>query len=194
MASKAVQGVFSNTRKKDDPETMSTPEIRLLQPSDSIEALTHLVHRAYKRLADMGLTYMATSQPCDVTAARVAQGECYVALEQGVIVGTVVFKPAASTRGSPWLDLPGVCGLAQFAVDPDSQSRGLGTLLMDKVEARAEETGAAEIALDTAEPARHLVQWYGRRGYRVIEYAQWGHTNYRSVIMSKPVSDASAHL
>lgn len=58
---------------------------------------------------------------------------------------------------------------------------------MNLVEARAAETGAVEIALDTAEPATHLVAWYGRRGYRLIEHAQWGHTNYRSVIMSKRV-------
>jgi N-acetylglutamate synthase-like GNAT family acetyltransferase len=64
---------------------------------------------------------------------------------------------------------------------------GTGARLMDLVEARAIETGAREIALDTAEPATHLVAWYGRRGFRLIEHAQWSHTNYRSVIMSKPV-------
>ena len=49
----------------------------------------------------------------------------------------------------------------------------------------AERDGAAELALDTAEPARHLIDWYTRLGYRFIEYAQWDVTNYRSVVMSK---------
>jgi GNAT superfamily N-acetyltransferase len=98
-----------------------------------------------------------------------------------------MFKAAARTGGSPWLDRPEVASLGQFAVAPDFQAQGLGARLMDLVEARAIATGAREIPLDTAEPATHLVAWYGRRGFRLIEHAQWSHTNYRSVIMSKPV-------
>ena len=92
------------------------------------------------------------------------------------------------TSGSPWLNQPHVASIGQFAVAPEQQAVGLGARLMDLAEARAAETGATEIALDTAEPATHLVEWYRRRGYRLIEHAQWGHTNYRSVIMSKPTT------
>jgi len=58
---------------------------------------------------------------------------------------------------------------------------------MKHTEARAAICGASEIALDTAEPATHLQDWYISRGYRPIEFAQWAHTNYRSIIMSKPL-------
>lgn len=126
-----------------------------------------------------------------MTRERVGQGECYVAMADGRLVGTIMFKPADKTSGSPWLDRPVVASLGQFAVDPGLQARGLGARLMDLVEARAAETGADEIALDTADPAAHLIAWYARRGYRLIEHAQWGHTNYRSVIMSKHVSRKS---
>jgi ribosomal protein S18 acetylase RimI-like enzyme len=109
------------------------------------------------------------------------------------LVGTAVFKLADQTSGSPWLDRPEVASLGQFAVAPELQALGLGARLMDLVEVRAAATGAKEIALDTAEPATHLVAWYDRRGYRLIEHAQWSHTNYRSVIMSKRVGgDGSA--
>ena len=164
-------------------------EVRLMFPTDSIPELTCLLHRAYARLAAMGLRYMATHQSDEVTRERAGQGECYVALKDGVLVGTLLLKSADRTGGSPWLDRPEVASLGQFAVAPEVQALGLGARLMDLVEARATETGAAEIALDTAEPATHLVAWYGRRGYRLIEHAQWewGHTNYRSVIMSKRV-------
>jgi predicted N-acetyltransferase YhbS len=135
----------------------------------------------------MGLRYMATHQSDEVTQERTGQGECYVAVANGTLVGTIMFKPADRTGGSPWLDRPEVASLGQFAVAPDVQALGLGAHLMDLVEARATETGAAEIALDTAETAAHLAAWYARRGYRLIEHAQWGHTNYRSVIMSKRV-------
>ncbi|MBW1796697.1 MAG: GNAT family N-acetyltransferase, partial [Deltaproteobacteria bacterium] len=47
--------------------------------------------------------------------------------------------------------------------------------------------GASELALDTAEQATHLINWYERLGYRFIEYVDWDVTNYRSVIMSKRV-------
>jgi len=33
--------------------------------------------------------------------------------------------------------------------------------------------------------ADHLIKMYESRGYRFIEYHQWGITNYRSVVMSK---------
>lgn len=61
---------------------------------------------------------------------------------------------------------------------------------MKYVEARAALCGATEIALDTAEPATHLRDWYASRGYRPIEFAQWAHTNYRSIIMSKSLGES----
>jgi len=134
----------------------------------------------------MGLKFMATDQIVEVTRARVAQGECFVATSSGnVIVGTIVFRNGAQTKGCPWYDRPEVASFGQFAVEPGLQSNGLGRRLLAHVEERARASGSGEIALDTAEPARHLVDWYGRLGYRAIETAQWGHTNYRSVIMSK---------
>lgn len=162
-------------------------ELRRLGAADSIPDLTRLLHRAYARLASMGLRYMATHQPYEMTRERAASGECWVAVSAGALVGTILFKPAERTGGSPWLDRPEVASLAQFAVVPELQGGGLGARLMDLAERRAAETGAEEIALDTAEPAAHLVTWYGRRGYRLVEHAQWAHTNYRSVIMSKRV-------
>jgi predicted N-acetyltransferase YhbS len=163
-------------------------EVRRLGVADSIPGLTDLLHRAYARLATMGLHYMATHQSDEVTRERTSQGECYIALADREVVGTITFKPSDKTGGSPWLDRPEVASLAQFAVARELQTLGLGTRLMDLAEARAAATGAEEIALDTAEQATHLVAWYGRRGYRLIEHAQWSHTNYRSVIMSKHVS------
>ena len=168
-------------------------EIRLLRPADPIPELTRLLHRAYARLAAMGLRYMATHQSDAVTRERAGQGECWVAVApDGALAGTILFRPAARTSGSPWLDRPEVASLAQFAVAPERQGGGLGARLMDLAERRAAETGAEEIALDTAEPAEHLVALYARRGYRFVEHAQWGHTNYRSVIMSKRVRRAAA--
>lgn len=165
----------------------SRAELRRIGVADPIAELTTLLHRAYAGLAAMGLRYMATHQSDAVTRDRAGSGECWIALADDAIVGTILFKDNGRTSGSPWLDRPGIASLGQFAVAPEWQGAGLGARLMDLAERRAAETGAEEIALDTAEPAAHLVALYRRRGYRLIEHVQWSHTNYRSVIMSKPV-------
>ena len=159
--------------------------IRPWQSTDSAAELTELLHRAYARLADMGLRFWATHQSAEVTEKRIAEGDCFVAVADGVICGTIVFRAAADTKGSPWYDRPDVASFAQFAVEPGLQSNGLGRRLIAHVEAHAAASGVRELALDTAEPALHLVEWYTRLGYRFIEHAQWQHTNYRSVVLSK---------
>ncbi|MCB8749076.1 GNAT family N-acetyltransferase [Rhodoferax sp. U2-2l] len=159
--------------------------IRLLKASDPISNLTVLLHRAYARLAQQGLRYMATHQTDEVTRERVEQGECFVAVADEALCGTILFKEVGRTGGCHWYDRDDVACFGQFAVEPKLQANGLGRRLIALAEARAAATGAREIALDTAESATHLVSWYMRLGYRFIEHAQWTHTNYRSVIMSK---------
>lgn len=170
---------------------MSDIIIRPLAPSDSITGLTALLHRAYAPLAAMGLRYWATHQSEDDTRHRISQGTCLVAVADNAICGTILFKDAGQTRGCPWYDQADIASIAQFAVEPSLQSKGLGGQLMARAEGLAIATGARELALDTAEPATHLVAWYTRLGYRFIEHAQWQHTNYRSVVLSKRLGLAS---
>ena len=162
-----------------------TVTIRPLAASDSITELTDLLHRAYAPLAAMGLRFWATHQSEDATRLRISQGTCLVAVMDHTICGTILFKDAGQTRGCPWYDQDDIASIAQFAVEPRLQSKGLGAQLMARAEDLAIAAGARELALDTAEPATHLVAWYTRLGYRFIEHAQWQHTNYRSVVLSK---------
>jgi len=166
-------------------------DIRLIRPDDSITELTALLHRAYAALGAMGLNYTAVDQTEEVTRSRIRAGECLVAEAGGRLVGTIHFRDAASSSGCPWFDRPEVASFHQFGVLPDWQGRGLGLRLIEAVERRARESGAAELALDTAEPATHLVRFYQKRGYRHIEYAQWSGKSYRSVIMSKQIGGAA---
>lgn len=171
---------------------MAPISIRPWLATDSAAELTELLHLAYARLAAMGLRFWATHQSAEVTEKRIASGECFVAVADGVICGTILFRPAAATAGSPWYDRPDIASFGQFAVEPGLQSQGLGRRLIAHVEDRAAASGARELALDTAVPATHLVEWYTRLGYRFIEYAQWQHTNYRSVLLSKAVGHSQA--
>jgi len=160
--------------------------IRLWTPADDLAGLTALLHRAYGALAARGMRFLASYQTVETTARRIARGECAVAEAEGPVVGTVVFRPMGGGRGTPWYEQADVATVGQFAVEPEWQRHGIGGRLMDWAEGRARETGATEIALDTAETADDLIRFYARRGYRFIEYVNWGDVvNYRSVVMSK---------
>lgn len=162
--------------------------LRRIEPTDSLEELTDLLHRAYAPLAAAGMRFHATHQGVSVTRERCEAGECWVLTHGLRLIGTVTLKDAARTDGSPHLDRPDVASFGQLCVDPAWQGRGLASILMDVAESRAAETGAAELALDTSERATELIATYARRGYEFVEHAQWDVTNYRSVITSKRVS------
>jgi GNAT superfamily N-acetyltransferase len=108
-----------------------------------------------------------------------------VALSGGRPAGTVTLYPPGREADCEYYRRPGVAVFGQFAVEPELQGRGIGRLLLERVERRAAEIGATEIALDTAEGAAHLIEMYRRHGYAVVGAADWEVTNYKSVIMAK---------
>lgn len=168
--------------------------VRPLEPDDSLAHLTGLLHRAYKVHADAGLHALAGFQPEEVTRKRIAGGECYVAAYLGRVVGTILFKDGAATRGAwPMIGCAqGECAsFSQFAVEPEYQGKGIGTELMGMAERRGAATGAGQIALSTPEPATWLVEMYQRHGYRIVERHHWEETDYVSAIMSKGLESAS---
>jgi len=159
--------------------------IRPLTDRDSLEALTELLHRAYAGLAAMGLQYLATHQSVTVTRERLAAGTCFVALLNEQLVGTIKYSPPGSMTAAPWFEQSHVAHIGQFGIEPDYQRQGIGTRLMAWVERQAIADGATDLALDTAKPAVHLIQWYARLGYREVAQVDWPETNYLSVILSK---------
>ena len=165
-------------------------DVRLLRDTDSLEELTALLHAAYAGLRALGFNYTAVDQSVDVTRKRVTGGECYLALDDGRLVGTILFR--RRPRGCAWYEQPHVAAIHQFGVLPGEQRRGIGLQLMRLSETRACETGATEIALDTAEGAMHLVDWYKRMGYRQVAIEQWRGKTYRSLILSKPLEPQTA--
>lgn len=164
------------------------PALRLLGPQDAaplLPALTALLHRAYAGLGAMGLNYTAVDQTPEVTAQRLQGGHCLVAEQQGVLVGTLLIKPTVHGGDCAYYQRIGIASVHQFAVDPALQGLGLGRTLLDAAEAWALARAYRELALDTAEPATHLVARYGRWGYRAVAQVQWPGKAYRSVVMSK---------
>jgi GNAT superfamily N-acetyltransferase len=177
---------------KGDGDTRSRIAVRRLRPTDSIGELTTLLHRAYAKQTAMGLHALASHQTAEVTRKRVSKGECFVAELDGKLVGTIMFQEpswgGAPESGPRWFHRPDVCNFSQFAVEPKLQGRGIGLILLDRVEQRARELGMGELALSTAEPDTELVEFYRRRGFREVEHFDWGVTNYTSIIMSKALA------
>lgn len=160
-------------------------QIRPLQPTDSIAELTSLIHRAYARLGNMGLNYTAVDQTAEVTAERIRGGACFVVVDGTRVIGTITAQPTYAENECEYFTRPGVAAAHQFAVDPDRQGEGVGRMLLEQVEQWARVGGYQELALDTAEQATHLVDMYGRLGYRHVGHVQWTGKVYRSVVLSK---------
>jgi GNAT superfamily N-acetyltransferase len=160
--------------------------IRLFDHSrDSVEELTDLLHRAYKRLADMGLNFIATFQSVEYTRNYFKKGECYILEANNNLAGTVFYYTTI------WDDAPDIYKssdsvlIGKFAVEPELQNTGLGSRLMDFVESHAIENNKKRVVLDTSEKALHLIDYYKKRGYEYIHHWQWPDVNYKSVILSK---------
>lgn len=160
--------------------------IRLFDESkDSVEELTDLLHRAYKRLADMGLNFIATFQSAEYTRNYLKKGECYILEVNGKLIGTVFYYT------SMWNDAPDIYQdpdsvlIGKFAVEPELQKLGLGSKLMDFVESLAAKRNKKRVVLDTSEKALHLIDYYNNRRYKYIHHWQWPDVNYKSVILAK---------
>lgn len=162
--------------------------VRELRASDSLEDLTSLLQRAYKELADAGLNFTASYQTAETTARRCADGHCFVVESEGALIGTAVLKTQFWDDDPTEYQVPGTGVLGQFGVDPAWRGRGVGSALLAAVEERALRLGLTTLALDTAEPAKWLVAYYERNGFRAVGRHQWNGKTYSSLVMAKPLA------
>jgi len=175
-----------------DERVLGSIVIRRHRKEDDIAPITGMLHAAYAPLAAMGLRYTATHQDDKVTLSRLERGIAFVAELDGVIVATVTLYAPEPDSSCEWYRRPEVYSFGQFGVRPDLQRGGVGLRLLHLMEQQAREHGARELALDTAEGAHHLRDWYARCGYREVERVSWGNTNYTSVILSKTLEPSSS--
>ncbi|MFI7539522.1 GNAT family N-acetyltransferase [Streptosporangium sp. NPDC049376] len=163
---------------------MESITLRRFTDGDSVEELTRLLHRAYADHAAAGLVFFASYQTPEDTRRRLGKGECWIALEQGAIVGSVTVTgtydtppgyPAPTAAGSFW----------QLAVAPSRRGTGLGSRLLTLAETRIADLGSSRVMIDTSSQAADLLAWYGRHGYSSIGTWKWDVTNYDSVVLAK---------
>lgn len=167
--------------------------IRPLDDAD-IPRLTKLLHAAYAEHGAAGLNFTAVDQTDEVTRARTANHQCWVADYQGDLVGTVTLSMPPSTALqalTPEAQVPGRAWLNQFAVSPQTRGSGLGRLLWDRVKEWAIKHNYASIGVDTALPAHDIIALYERWGFRRVDTIHWEGKTYDSVVMVYP--DLKAH-
>lgn len=164
-------------------------EIRLrrLKPGDCLGQLTGMLHRAYSRLGEMGIPCSCVNQAPEVTRQRVASGECFVAVSGERIVGTISLYASDAASDSRHYRDARVASARQLGVDPHFQGKGVGTALLHLAEHWARHHGYTRLALDTPEPAGHLVDYYRRLGFGVVETLQFSTRPYLSVVLAKSV-------
>ena len=150
-----------------------------------LDEITDLLHRAYRPLLDEGLRYVATHQGPDTTLKRLNAGEGYLGFIGPQLAATITLVPRPYHDDCDWYQRSDVCKFTQFGVCPNHQGVGIGKNIMNRIETRARQLHARELALDTSEKALHLIRMYENWGYRHVGFADWAETNYRSVVLSK---------
>lgn len=151
--------------------------------------ITELLHESYTSLVAAGMT-ATVQQNSDTTMERLNSGDSFLGFINSKLVATVTIVRKAEEEPIKWFSMPGVFQFTQFAVSPAAQGKGYGAELLKFAESFAAREGAVELALDTSEKAKVLIDWYKKRGYRFIEHCNLPNTSYRSVVLSKILIEA----
>src|SRR3954469_8718990 len=110
----------------------------------------------------MGLKFWGTWQTDQMTADRVRDAtSTLIALDNGKLVATISLYPSRSDHPCEHYRIASYFG--QFGVLPELPGTGLGSEMLTRIEQRAHADGSRLIALDTAEPATHLIRYYEKR-------------------------------
>ncbi|HKU01074.1 MAG TPA: GNAT family N-acetyltransferase [Paraburkholderia sp.] len=166
----------------------SIPDVvlRRFDPSrDSYEQLTGLLHRAFARLGMMGLNCTCVDQDMAVTQRRAQAGDCFVVVAGEKLIGTMTLYACDRESACEHYHRDDVATIRQLGIDPAWQSRGIGKSLLAFAEHWAATRGYAELALDTPDPAAHLVAFYRGQGFRIVDAVRFDGKRYDSAILSK---------
>lgn len=155
---------------------------------DSWEFLTRLLHRAFARLAECGLHCGCADQDTSVTRRRALAGDCFVAVCNGRIVGTMTLEARDLESPCEHFRNRNVATAHQFGIDPSWQHRGIGRALLAFASHWAAARGYTRLALDTPFPAAHLISFYRAQGFSLVDVVRFAERGYDSAIFSKPVA------
>lgn len=119
----------------------------------------------------------------------VLEGSCYVAVQRGVIVGTVTYFPPERCGAYGWYEKQHVACFGLMAVHPDCRDQGVGSRMIVALEKMARKDGALELALDIPEDAQRLVDFFKGRGFRPVGEMESEMFGRKTVVLSKKFLD-----
>lgn len=167
---------------------MHIEDVYICEKPDYItyEQITELYHKAYFEWKEQGIGFAAANQSIEDTKKRLNNGYCIVALLNGELLGSITMTVENDNHikilPNPYLHLQ------QLAINPNNQKGGIGRQLMEYAEEVARREKCSAIVLDTAKPAKRLINWYMRLGYRKMGYIKWANVNYYSIEFYKPIN------
>ncbi|OMG69418.1 GNAT family N-acetyltransferase [Burkholderia ubonensis] len=160
--------------------------VRRFDPAfDGYAPLTDMLHRAFARLGAMGLNCTCVDQTDDVTRRRAEAGECFVAVSGGRVIGTMTLYATDPASACSLYRHDNVASVRQVAVDPGWQGRGVGAMLLSFAEQWAATRGYTLLALDTPQPASHLLAFYRSQGFEIVDLMRFAGKRYDSAILCK---------
>jgi ribosomal protein S18 acetylase RimI-like enzyme len=154
---------------------MSGTQIAMLDPGrlDELEQLWLALHRHHRAVADLAVLRddaLSWRRRRDWYAAMLAGGHDFalVARDDGEPVG-YAFVHVRPGDDDTWPVGAHMAELVSLAVAPDQRGRGVGTALMDAVDAELELRGIADVEVAVMAGNERAIAFYERRGLRVGE-------------------------
>jgi GNAT superfamily N-acetyltransferase len=88
---------------------------------------------------------------------------------QFLVVDAEPGPPGRRKLACAYLELRGTCAyFGMLSIDPAVQARGLGTRLIEDIEARSRAAGCGEVEIHVVNLRQDLFPFYGRLGYRQV--------------------------
>lgn len=151
-----------------------------------VSQLRNLLNRAYKPPLDMGLNFNATFQDDALTLKGLEdEGRVLIVEREAEIIATMKIRDINK------IDTRKCLYVSRFAVRPDLQKFGLGTLLLQLAEKIAIRGRYECIQLDTAQSAKHLLEYYQAQGFKIARPIYYEGKTYTSWVLERPVDQTS---
>jgi GNAT superfamily N-acetyltransferase len=152
--------------RADSPGLAAAPTIRRAHEYElgAIAALFAPALAAYRGTSADAALDAYLHELVDGVRSRWEAAECYVALSEHRVVGSVAFYRDVMLEG--WSNLPaGWAGFRALVVDPEARGAGIGRALVERCLVRGRETGGRVLGIHTADVLSDAVRLYKRLGF-----------------------------